>query len=225
MRQDNARVGQQPAPIARMMPALAQIDDEVEIHRSARAEKDRRPLGRQAGAVGGDQYIGGEAAFLLPANLAQTGRADLLAGLQQQDRVEPKPSARLQHGFEGREVDRMLALIVGGAAAVEPVALPGQLPRRQSVAPLRLKPANHIAVAIAEHRGRRPLLAPLGDEDGAAAYRIVEDFVLKAEPHQGWRDLVVEIGAEYRAARSSTWLSVGIATRRARSAANPPSSK
>ena len=33
MRQDETGIGDQPAPVARMMPALAQIDDEIEVER------------------------------------------------------------------------------------------------------------------------------------------------------------------------------------------------
>ena len=61
----DAGIGQQPAPIARMMAALAQIDDEVEIHRAARPEKDRRPLRREARPVRGDQHIGREPVLVL----------------------------------------------------------------------------------------------------------------------------------------------------------------
>ena len=65
MRQDHAGVGEQPAPIAGMMAALAQVDDQVEIHRAARAEEDRRPLRREARPVRGDQHIGGEPVLVL----------------------------------------------------------------------------------------------------------------------------------------------------------------
>jgi hypothetical protein len=122
MRQDDAGIGQQPTPIAGMMPAFAQIHDQVEIHRAARAEKDRRPLRREARAVRGDQHIGLEPVFVFPANLAQPGRADFFAGLDQEHRIEAEPASNLQHAIERRHVDRVLALIVGGAAAVEPLA-------------------------------------------------------------------------------------------------------
>src|SRR5712691_2621162 len=174
MRENDSGVGQEPAPITGMMPAVAQIDREVEIHRAAGAEEDRRPLRRQARSVRGDQHIGGEAVLVLPAHLAQARRADLLAGLDQEDRIEAEPAARLEDAVERGEVDRVLALVVGGAAAVEPVALLLQAPWRQPVTPLRLQPADHVAMAVAEHGRRGARLAPLGDQDRSTAYRVVD---------------------------------------------------
>src|SRR5260370_24463518 len=109
MRENDSGVGQQPAPIARMMPALAQIDRKVEIHRAAGAEEDRWPLRREARSVRGDQHIGGEAVLVLPAHLAQPRRADLLTGLDQEDRIEAEPAARPEDAVERAEGDRGLA--------------------------------------------------------------------------------------------------------------------
>ena len=64
MRQDEARIGDQAAPVARVMPAFAQIDDEVEVDRAATAERDGRPILLHARAVGGDEYVGGEIALV-----------------------------------------------------------------------------------------------------------------------------------------------------------------
>jgi hypothetical protein len=55
-----------------MMAALTQIDDQVEIHRAAGAEKDRRPLRREARPVRGDQHIGPQPVLEHAAHLAQT---------------------------------------------------------------------------------------------------------------------------------------------------------
>ena len=73
VRQDDAGIGQQPAPIAGMMAAFAQIHDQVEIHRAARPEKDRRPLRREARPVRGDQHIGAQPVLVFPADLSQSG--------------------------------------------------------------------------------------------------------------------------------------------------------
>jgi len=81
MRQDDSGVGEEPAPIAGMVAAFAQIDDQVEIHRAARPEKDRRTFRREARPVRGDQHIGAEPVLVQPAHLAQPRRADLFAGL------------------------------------------------------------------------------------------------------------------------------------------------
>src|SRR5215469_10606846 len=113
-----------------MVAALAQVDDEVEIHRTTRAEKDRRALRCEARTVRGDQHVGLQPRLFLAADFAQAGRADFLPGLQQEDRVEAETATRLQHSFERGDVDRVLALVVSGAAAVETVAAPGQLPGR-----------------------------------------------------------------------------------------------
>src|SRR5207302_41057 len=93
---------------------------------------------------------------------------------------------------------RVLALIVGGAAAVEPLAVRRQPPRRQTLAPLRFEPADHIAMAIAEHGRRGALFASLSDQHRPAADRVVDDLAGEAEPGEGWRDLVGEIRAQYR---------------------------
>src|SRR6202035_707579 len=66
-------------------------------------------------------------------------------------------------------------------------------------APLRLQPADDVAVAIAEDGRRGARLAPLGDQD-RAAYRVVEDCDGKAEKLQGRRDLAAEVDAQYRRA-------------------------
>src|SRR5262249_51134800 len=57
MRKDDAGIGEEAAPVAGMMGALAQIDDEVDRVAAARPEKQRRPVGRNPRAVRGDQQI------------------------------------------------------------------------------------------------------------------------------------------------------------------------
>jgi|HubBroStandDraft_4_1064222.scaffolds.fasta_scaffold00243_4 hypothetical protein len=200
MREDDTRVGEQPAPIARMMAALAQIDDQVEIHRAAGAEKDRRPVRRQARPVGGDQHIRRKFVLVLPADLAQAGRTDLLPCLDQQFGVEAEPATRLQHAIHRGDVDRVLALVVGGAAAVEALATRGQRPGRQPLMPLRLQPADDVAMAVAEHGRAGALLAPLGDQDRPAANRVGHDLAGEAESGQRRGDLVGKIGVQCRRA-------------------------
>jgi hypothetical protein len=60
MREDGAGVREQPAPVAGVVAALAQLYDQVEVERPARAEEQGRLRGLEAGAVGGDEDIGGE---------------------------------------------------------------------------------------------------------------------------------------------------------------------
>src|SRR5262249_13880988 len=46
LREDDAGIGEEAAPVAGMMGPLAQIDDEVDRVAAARPEKERRPIGR-----------------------------------------------------------------------------------------------------------------------------------------------------------------------------------
>ena len=55
--------------------------------------------------------------------------AHLLARLDQIDDVEAESAAGLERRVEGGEIDRVLSLIVGGAAAIDAVAPPLQPPR------------------------------------------------------------------------------------------------
>jgi hypothetical protein len=91
MRQDDAGIGEQAAPVAGMVRAFAQIDHEVDHVGATGAEKKRRPVGRDARAVRRDQQVRvEEPARVLRAKFAQPGRADLLAHLHQNLHVEPQ---------------------------------------------------------------------------------------------------------------------------------------
>ena len=105
-----------------MVAALPQVHDEIHVQRAARAEEDRRPPGREPRAVGSDEDVGRELVAVPLAHLAQAGRADLLAGLDQHLEVEAEPAARRDRRVDRGEVDRVLALVVRGAPAVEPLA-------------------------------------------------------------------------------------------------------
>ena len=90
----DARIAQQPAPVSGVMAAFAQVDAQVEIQRAARAQKNRRPPGLQARAVGGDQHVGGEQLLVLLAEFPQSRRAELFARLDQHLEIETQPAAR-----------------------------------------------------------------------------------------------------------------------------------
>src|SRR5687767_7705672 len=91
----------------------------------------------------------------------------------------------------------MLALVIGGAAAIEAIAFAVQLPRRTSVSPALLLAANYIAMGIGEHDRRALLLmAPRDQERTAGCDRIVENAALVADRRQRRRKLVFEIAAE-----------------------------
>jgi hypothetical protein len=58
MRENDTWICEETAPVAGMMAALAQIDDELDRMAAARAEKKRRPIGCGARAIGCNEQIG-----------------------------------------------------------------------------------------------------------------------------------------------------------------------
>ena len=121
--EDGRGIGKHAAPIAGMMRALAQIDIEMNPHAAAAAEEDRRAIRRQPRPVGGQKQIGLEFIAQRFADLAQIRRADLLAHLDDEFGIEAEPAAaRLAHRAQRRQIDAVLALVVGGAAAIDAVA-------------------------------------------------------------------------------------------------------
>ena len=93
MREQDRRVGQNAAPVARMLARLPELDDEIEVERAAAAEEQGRLVGRETRAVGGEQQIGGQLRLMALADLAQPRRADLLAGLDQDLGIEAEALA------------------------------------------------------------------------------------------------------------------------------------
>ena len=91
--------------------------------------------------------------------LGQALGAGFLAHLDDELGIEAEPAAALgPHGVERRHVEGVLALVVGGAAAVEAVAVAGRDPRAFALGPLVLQAADDVAVAVAEHRRQRGIL-------------------------------------------------------------------
>src|ERR1700739_4834416 len=105
-----------------MMPAIAQLNMHIEIESAASAQEQGRALRPEARAVGGDQHVGFEPVAVVLAHLAPAWGAHLLARLDQIDDVEAEAAAGLEHRIEGGEIDRMLSLIISGAAATQGVA-------------------------------------------------------------------------------------------------------
>src|SRR6185312_14500075 len=96
---------------------------------AAAAEEDGRAGGREPRSVGGDEQIRLQLFTMRLAHLAQVGRADLLAGLDDELDVEAElAAARFAHRAQGREIDAVLAFVVGGAAAVGSLALGRDFP-------------------------------------------------------------------------------------------------
>src|SRR5437763_7797495 len=129
-----------------MMAPIAQLNMHIEIESAASAQEQGRALRPEPWAVGGDQYVGLEPVAVVLAHLAQAGGAHLLARLDQVDDVEAEAAAGPEHRVEGGEINRVLSLIVGGAAAIEAVAPPLQPPRGQALRPFRFEAAAHVAV-------------------------------------------------------------------------------
>jgi hypothetical protein len=173
MRQDDAGIGDEATPVAGMVRALAQIDDKVDHGAAARAEKDRRPVGRDARAVRRDQQVRPQQLILVPqAKLAQPGRADLLAHLDQDLHVEAQGRARAaalgEHSRERRDVDAVLSLVIGGAAAVDARALDAHHPGGKAAAPLLVEAADGVAVPVDQHGEQRRVLDALSHQEGRA---------------------------------------------------------
>ena len=194
MRQDDAGVGEQAAPVAGMVAALAQGELEVEVERAARAAEDGRPAMVEPRAVRADQGIGLERRLVGLAEIGQPGRAGLLAGLDQDGRVEAEVAALLQHAGKGCDVDRVLALVVGGAAAVHAVALDHDLPRRQALPPLLLLAADHVAMAVGQHGRLGGVLDPPRDQERAVfAARVGQHGAVVAELFQRFGHLARDV--------------------------------
>jgi len=92
----------------------------------------------------------------------------------------------------------VLTLVVGGAPTVKPLANRFELPGRKAFMPLRLKTADHIAMAVAKDGRRGIRLAPFGDQHRTATHWVIDDIGRKAEAREGRRNLVGEIGVQHR---------------------------
>src|SRR4029450_1556049 len=119
-----------------MMGALAQINDKLDRMPAARPEKQRRPIGGGARAVGGDQHIRSQEAVLVrQAKLAQSGGAHFLPHFDKDLRVETESAALGDHRRERGDGGAVLSLIVGSPAPVDALALDRHAPRGTTPAP------------------------------------------------------------------------------------------
>src|SRR5690606_38622084 len=115
--------------------------------------------------------------------------------------VEPKPSAFLEHRLKRRQVDRVLALVVSGAAAVEPIALSRRDPRPLALGPLVVEPADDVAVAVAENGRQARVLDSRGQQHWALPLdRVGIDAAREAHARQGRLHFLAQIGFELRQA-------------------------
>src|ERR1051326_344912 len=172
------------------MTALAQIDVKIDRIAAAGAEKNRRHARRVARAVGADQHVGLEQTVAMRgADLAQARRTDLFGHFDENFAVEAERAAFGHHRLERTEIDAVLALIVGGAAAVDTVALDCDVPGRQPAPPQIVETTYRVAVAIQQYREQARIFDALGDKR-RRTLRIVHDPAAKAEPSQRRGDLI-----------------------------------
>ena len=167
-----------PPQLPEWWPPSRRSTSRSKLHGAAAAEAERRPVLADARAVRGDEDVGGEVGLVLPHQLLEALRARLLAHLDHELGVEAEPAAALGHdGPQRGHVDGVLALVVGGAAAVEAVAVARRHPRTLALGPLVLQAAHDIAVAVAEHRRQRRILDARGEQHRALALdRVVVDL-------------------------------------------------
>ena len=199
--QHRAGVLQQPAPIAAVVRAFAQLQREVEVHRAARTQEHRGAVAAQARAVAGDQHVGTQRLALRRAEGRQAGAAGFFAGFQQPLHVEAQAPTLLQHQRQRRQVDAVLALVVGRAAAVQAFAVPRQLPRSRALLPAGVLAADDIAVAVDQHRGQRIALVARGrQERPETRLGVVVQRDGEAQPRQRRAHLVGQVGQQCRAA-------------------------
>ena len=182
-----------------MVSAFAQINDEIEIFRPPRAEKQCRPVGRNPRPIRGNENVRGERVQVGFDDFLQTGGTVFFARLDHEFRIETEPPPRRQRGRHGAHIERVLSLVVGGAAAVQLVAALGDRPGIEPFVPLVGIAQNNVAMAIAQH-GRQPgVLDPFGQQDRTAARdRVVENRT--AVPHrlEGGPDLLHKITLQIR---------------------------
>jgi len=132
--------------------------------------------------------------FAWRSHAAQSRRPDLLAHLEQKLGVEAETSARLEHPPERREIDRVLSLVVGGAAAVPAAIADRHLPRRASLAPLIVVARHHVAVAIDEHGRQRRALETFREEHRRrVGDRVFPTRPPKTQPFDRGADLVGQV--------------------------------
>ncbi|MNI70579.1 hypothetical protein D3C73_1264010 [compost metagenome] len=76
-----------------MMGAVTQVDAQLEVECTSRAEENSRSGRAQARAVRGDEDVGRQLVAMLHAELTQPRRTRLFAHFQQQLDVKPQATA------------------------------------------------------------------------------------------------------------------------------------
>ena len=152
-----------------------------------------------AGAVAGQKKVGSQRVAVPLAEGGQAGRTRLFAHLHEQRHVVAQAAAP---GLDGvgqcGQAHGVLALVVGRAPAVPALAFYGQLPGRKALAPLRVLPVDHVAVAVGEHGGQRRVFHAAGHQEGAALWRrVVEHLAFKTQGREPGHHFVGEVGVQF----------------------------
>src|SRR5262245_60704229 len=116
----------------------------------------------------------------MPRSIRESLESQLLSGLD-----------RRQRG----DVDAVLSLVVGRAAAVDARALDGQRPGRKAAPPQIVEAAHGIAVAVDQNSDRGLVLLAFRDQERRARW-VVENARREAERGEARHHLVVEIAAQ-----------------------------
>src|SRR5215475_5362509 len=133
--------------------------------------------------------------LVLGAKLAQSGGAYFLSHLDQNLYVEAEAAALGDDRRERADVDAVLSLVIGRAAAVDARALDGHHPGRKARPPQIVEAADGIAVAVDENGDRGVILHAFGHQEWRTP-RVVENARRKSERGEARRHLVVEIAAQ-----------------------------
>src|SRR5690606_5489460 len=167
---------------ARVMCAFAKIADEIECVDPARAAFEGRSFRKQPWTVGGNQPVRRKQISMRFAGLMKSRRAGFLGGLHEECDVVAEGFARRQNRFEREGSNRMLPLVVSRSATIDLVALDRECPRIATLAPARLHPRDHIALAIDEKGRQRFVLDTPGNEVRPPnGRRVVDDSPVKTE--------------------------------------------
>ena len=164
MRQDDAGIGEQPAPVAGVVAALAQVDDQVELD-SRRARRETASAGRARCAA--RRMRSGrsarERAVLVRSQSSRRPGEPISSPISIRSlTLKPSRPRSASTAASAAMLIAVLAFVVGGAAAVDALALDGRAstapgPARQSV----VEAAHGVAMAVDQHgeRARGPRCA------------------------------------------------------------------
>jgi hypothetical protein len=116
--------------------------------------------------------------------------------------LKPSRPRTRQHLRQRGDVDAVLALVVGGAAAVQAVAVGRHGPRALAAGPRRVLAADHVAVAVHQHRGQRRVLDTAADQQRAVGrFRVGVDRGRETQRGQRRGDLVGQVALQLGARR------------------------